>query len=710
MKISCQLKNLWKVISFTGGESVSSYSLLYKNIDEIKIKGVTKINLPKLKKLGIFSLYDLFYHFPRAYENRDNYKKINEVLDEEFVILKGTVVNIVSRFAKRGMVMVSAVLSDETGMMELLWFNNRYVKNNVKVGNEIMVYGKVKKGMKLQIINPEYKKIDEEYFETKKENQILPIYPSTESLRQISIRKIIEAALNSYGYLLYENMPNEFLKKEKIIGRKEAMLNIHFPESEAKKEEAQKRFMFEEILLLEMGILQSRFQSEKNNKNVYKLEDKKSLVSKFIKSLPYELTKAQKTVITEIYKELKAGKIVNRLIQGDVGSGKTIVSFVILLYMIENGYQGAIMAPTEILSIQHYLGIIDEFSKLDIRVELLTASVKGKKREKLLNEIKEGLVDIVIGTHSLIEEDVVFKNLGLIVIDEQHKFGVRQRKLLRDKGNLANLIVMSATPIPRSLALTIYGDLDVSIIDELPSGRSPIKTKWIKDEIEKQKMYDFIDRMIEKGRQVYIVSPLIEESETLNVKSAQETFEEYKDIFPNRRIDIIHGRQKYKEKQEVMEKFKNHKIDILVSTTVIEVGVNVPNATVMVIRDAQRFGLSSLHQLRGRVGRGSHKSYCFLESKTNNEVSVKRLEVMEKTTDGFKIAEEDLKLRNSGEILGIKQSGVSDMVFTDIVRNVKEIKKVHDFVIWYLEKNNGQIENEFLKMDIYKKFFNNSED
>ena len=696
---------MWKVISFTGGESVSSYSLLYKNIDEIKIKGVTKINLPKLKKLGIFSLYDLFYHFPRAYENRDNYKKINEVLDEEFVILKGTVVNIVSRFAKRGMVMVSAVLSDETGMMELLWFNNRYVKNNVKVGNEIMVYGKVKKGMKLQIINPEYKKIDEKYFETKKENQILPIYPSTESLRQISIRKIIEAALNSYGYLLYENMPNEFLKKEKIIGRKEAMLNIHFPENEAKKEEAQKRFMFEEILLLEMGILQSRFQSEKNNKNVYKLEDKKNLVSKFIKSLPYELTKAQKTVITEIYKELKAGKIVNRLIQGDVGSGKTIVSFVILLYMIENGYQGAIMAPTEILSIQHYLGIIDEFSKLDIRVELLTASVKGKKREKLLNEIKEGLVDIVIGTHSLIEEDVVFKNLGLIVIDEQHKFGVRQRKLLRDKGNLANLIVMSATPIPRSLALTIYGDLDVSIIDELPSGRSPIKTKWIKDEIEKQKMYDFIDRMIEKGRQVYIVSPLIEESETLNVKSAQETFEEYKDIFPNRRIDIIHGRQKYKEKQEVMEEFKNHKIDILVSTTVIEVGVNVPNATVIAIRDAQRFGLSSLHQLRGRVGRGSHKSYCFLESKTNNEVSVKRLEVMEKTTDGFKIAEEDLKLRNSGEILGIKQSGVSDMVFTDIVRNVKEIKKVHDFVIWYLEKNNGQIENEFLKMDIYKKFF-----
>ena len=698
---------MWKVISFTGGESVSAYSLLYKNIDEVKIKGVTKTNLPKLKTLGIETVYNLFYHFPRAYENRDNYKKINEVLDEEFVILKGMVVNIANRFSKRGMVMVSAVLSDETGMMELLWFNNRYVKNNVKVGNEIMVYGKVKKGMKLQIINPEYKKIDEKYFDPKKENQILPIYPSTESLRQISIRKIIEAALNSYGYLLYENMPNEFLKKEKIIGRKEAMLNIHFPENEAKKEEAQKRFRFEEILLLEMGILQSRFQSEKNNKNVYKLEDKKSLVSKFIKSLPYELTKAQKTVITEIYKELKAGKIVNRLIQGDVGSGKTIVSFVILLYMIENGYQGAIMAPTEILSIQHYMGIIDEFSKLDIRVELLTASVKGKKREKLLNEIKEGLVDIVIGTHSLIEDNVIFKNLGLIVIDEQHRFGVTQRKLLRDKGNLANLIVMSATPIPRSLALTIYGDLDVSIIDELPAGRSPIKTKWIQNEIDRQKMYNFMEKKMKDGRQVYIVSPLIEESESLNVKSAQETYEEYISIFPNRKIGLMHGRQTYKEKQKVMEQFKNHELDILVSTTVIEVGVNVPNASIMVIRDAQRFGLSSLHQLRGRVGRGKYQSYCFLESETTNEISTKRLEVMEETTDGFKIAEEDLKLRNSGEILGTRQSGVSDMLFTDIVKNVKEIKFVRDFVMEYLEKSDGKIENEFLKMDIYKKFFSN---
>ena len=689
---------------------MKTYNLLYENLENVKIKGVTKTNITKFRKLGVFTLYDLLYFFPRAYENRSNHKKINEILADEFVILRGTVVNVVNQYIKSGRTMFRAALSDESGMIELVWFNNRFVKNGIHIGDEITVYGKVRKTVKFQLVNPEYKKISQASFDIQEQKQVLPIYPSTESLRQQAIRKVVENALMDYGYLLQENLPKAFLQKEKLLGRKEAVLNIHFPENEEKQNKARKRFMLEEILLLEMGILQNRFSVDKANKNIYRLEDKKSLVSKFIKSLDYDLTKAQKRVIKEIYSELKAGKIVNRLIQGDVGSGKTIVSFIMLLYMVENSYQGVIMAPTEILATQHYLGIVDEFMNLDIRVELLTGSVKGKKKEKLLNEIKEGLVDIVIGTHSLIEDNVIFKNLGLIVIDEQHRFGVTQRKLLRDKGNLANLIVMSATPIPRSLALTIYGDLDVSIIDELPAGRTPIKTKWIQNEIDRQKMYNFMEKKMKEGRQVYIVSPLIEESETLNVKSAQETYEEYLSIFPNRKIGLMHGRQTYKEKQKVMEEFKKHELDILVSTTVIEVGVNVPNASIMVIRDAQRFGLSSLHQLRGRVGRGKYQSYCFLESETTNEISVKRLEVMEKTTDGFKIAEEDLKLRNSGEILGTRQSGVSDMFFTDIVKNVKEIKLVRDFVIEYLEKNDGKIENEFLKMDIYKKFFNNKED
>lgn len=687
---------------------MATYNLLFKNLEELKIKGAGKVAVNKFNKLGVYTLYELFYFFPRAYEDKANSKNIEDILPDEFVVIKGVIINTVNQYIKAGRTMFRAILKDDTGIVELVWFNNRFIKSNIKIGDELLVYGKVKRSAKFQLINPEYKRIQDGMVKgSLKYEQIMPIYPSVASLRQEAIRKIINEALLDYGYLLQENMSEDLMKKEGLLSRKEAILNIHFPENFEKKEKAKKRFMIEEILLLEMGILQNRFETDKENNNIYELEDNKKLVSRFIENLEYDLTKAQKKVISEIYKELKAGKIVNRLIQGDVGSGKTIVALIMLLYMAENSYQGVIMAPTEILATQHYLGIVDIFNDLDVRVELLTGSVKGKKREKLLSEIENGLVDIVIGTHALIENDVVFKNLGLIVIDEQHRFGVVQRKLLREKGSIANLIVMSATPIPRSLALTIYGDLDVSIIDELPKGRIPIKTKWIKDLDEKNKMYGFIERKIKEGRQVYVVSPLIEESETLNVKSAQETYDEYSKIFPDRRLGLIHGRQSYKEKQDIMRKFKNHELDILISTTVIEVGVNVPNASIMIIRDAQRFGLSSLHQLRGRVGRGKYQSYCFLESETDNDLSKRRLQIMEKTTDGFKIAEEDLKLRNSGEILGTRQSGVSDMMMTDIVKNVKEIKRIRDYVIDYLEKNNGKIENEFLKRDIYEKFHKN---
>lgn len=691
---------------------MATYNLLFKKLEEIKLKGLTKAYIGKFQKLGVFTLYDLIYFFPRAYEDRTNNKNIVDILVDEFAVLKGEIVRVSTNYIKSGRIMFTAVLQDDTGHIELIWFNNKYVKSYIKVGEEIIVYGKVKKTMKFQMINPEYRKINSDaVVNGKLREKMLPIYPSTASFKQETIRKIVNEALVDYGFLLSENIPKELMKKENLMSRKEAIINVHFPENIKDKERAKKRFMIEEILLLEMGILQNRFKTDRKNNNIYELEDNKKLVSKFIGSLEYELTKAQKKVISEIYKELRAGKIINRLIQGDVGSGKTIVSLIMILYIVENGFQGVIMAPTEILATQHYLGIVDEFANLDIRVELLTGSIKGKKRDKLIAEIENGLVDIVIGTHALIEDDVIFKNLGLIVIDEQHRFGVNQRRLLREKGNLANLIVMSATPIPRSLALTIYGDLDISIIDELPKGRSPIKTKWIKDEFEKEKMYEFIDKKIEDGRQVYVVSPLIEESETLNVKSADETFEEYSEIFKKRKIGLIHGKQKNSEKQQIMEKFKKHELDILVSTTVIEVGVNVPNASIMVIRDAQRFGLSSLHQLRGRVGRGNYQSYCFLESNTNNEISARRLQVMEETTDGFKIAEEDLRLRNSGEILGTRQSGVSDMVFTDIIKNVKEIKIVRDFVLQYLKENDGIIESEILKRDIYYSFLErNSEE
>ena len=679
-----------------------TYNLLFKNLDELKIKGLGKANISKLNKLNVRTLYDLLYFFPRAYEDRSNSKNISEVLADEFVVLKGKILKASNNYIKGGRYMYRAWLGDDTGVIELTWFNNRFVQKNIKIGDEMIVYGKAKKGMRLQIVNPEYKNVS--VVSLLPGSQILPIYSSTSSLKQADLRKIIHEAILDFGYLLEENLPEEFIKKEKLLQRKDAVINVHFPENEQLKQKALRRFMMEEIFLLEMGILQSRFEVDKANKCLYKIENNKELVKQFIKELPYELTKAQKKVIKEIYNELIKGKIINRLIQGDVGSGKTIVSLIMLLYMVENNYQGAIMAPTEILATQHYLGIVDEFNNLNVRVELLTGSVKGKKREKLLKEIEAGLVDIVIGTHALIENDIVFHSLGLIIIDEQHRFGVVQRKLLRDKGELANLIVMSATPIPRSLALTIYGDLDVSVIDELPAGRKQIKTKWIKDQEEKNIMYDFIKEKIKEGRQAYVVSPLIEESETLNVKSAEATFEEYTEIFHGIGMALIHGRMKNKDKQEVMEKFRKGEVSILVSTTVIEVGVNVPNASIMVIRDAQRFGLSSLHQLRGRVGRGEYRSYCFLESETSNEISEKRLEIMEKTIDGFQIAEEDLKLRNSGEIFGTKQSGVSDLLLTDIIKNIKEITYIRDFVLKYLEKNNGYVENEYLKSDIYRKF------
>jgi ATP-dependent DNA helicase RecG len=533
----------------------------------------------------------------------------------------------------------------------------------------------------------------------------LPVYSSVNKITQRTIRALVKKVINKYLDNVFENIPESILKKYNILDRKQAILKIHFPQNISDIELAKKRFALEELLTLELSIISKRFEVELQNKEKYKLDDKKNLVKKFLDSLHFELTNAQKRVITEIYKDLNNGKIVNRLIQGDVGSGKTIVATIMMLYMVENGYQAAIMAPTEILAVQHYLSMVDSLYEFGIKVDLLTSSIKGKRKEKLLNEIKHGLTNIIIGTHSLIEDNVEFHKLGLVVIDEQHRFGVLQRRNLRNKGVLANLIVMSATPIPRSLALSIYGDLDVSIINELPPGRTPIKTKWIQNEVELDKMYNFIKKQLDQGRQAYFVAPLIDESENLNVKSATELYEELKNkYFSNYNVALLHGKMKNSEKDEIMHDFKKQKYDIIVSTTVIEVGINVPNATIMVISDAHRFGLSALHQLRGRVGRGEYKSYCFLISDTKNETSIKRLEIMEKTTDGFVIAEEDLKLRKIGEIFGTKQSGASDMQFIDFVKDIKMIKFVKDLATKYLFENNGKIDNIYMQHDINKRY------
>ena len=681
---------------------IESYRNIYSKLEDIPTKYITAKQLLNLKSLGISTVYDLVYYFPRAYDDRTNIKKIGELKFNEYVVLKANVMSVVNLTVRNGKKIVKAMVSDGTGIMEILWFGMPYIKKSLKIGEEYLFIGQTKKSAVFQLINPEYKLFSGQ--QKVSESEILPIYSSNKNITQNSLRKLVEKFLVNFLNYFEENIPKELIKEYKIMERKSAVKNIHYPVSIKEIEEAKRRFAIEELLILELGILKNRFIIENSNSKNYEVEGKKEKVREFLSQLTFNLTNAQKKVIKEIYDEISNGKIVNRLIQGDVGSGKTVVAMVMLIYMAENGYQGALMAPTEILANQHYLGIKERLEKIGLRVELLTSSIKGKKKTEILDGIVNGDVDIVIGTHSLIEDDVIFKKLGLIVIDEQHRFGVNQRNKLREKGFLGNLLVMSATPIPRSLALSIYGDLDLSIIDELPPGRTPIKTKWIANDEDLEKMYNFIYKKVNDGNQAYFVAPLIETSDKMALKSVDKVSEEIERKFSNKKIGIIHGKMKAKEKDEVMLKFKNKEYDILIATTVIEVGIDVPASTIMTIYNAERFGLSALHQLRGRVGRGSKQSYCFLISNSTTENSKQRLSIMEETEDGFRIAEEDLKLRNSGEIFGLRQSGFSDLKFIDIIYDVKTIKLVRDECIKYLKEHKGEIENIYLKYDIEQKF------
>ena len=681
---------------------IESYRNIYSKLEDIPTKYITAKQLSNLKSLGINTVYDLIYYFPRAYDDRTNIKKIGELKFNEYVVVKANVMSAVNLTVRSGKKIVKAMVTDGTGIMEILWFGMPYIKKSLKIGEEYLFIGQTKKSAVFQLINPEYKLFSGQ--QKVSENEILPIYSSNKNITQNSLRKLVEKFLVNFLNYFEENIPDELIKEYKIMERKSAIKNIHYPVSMKEIEEAKRRFAIEELLILELGILKNRFIIENSNSKNYEVEGKKEKVKNFLSQLTFNLTNAQKKVIKEIYDEISNGKIVNRLIQGDVGSGKTVVAMVMLIYMAENGYQGALMAPTEILANQHYLGIKERLEKIGLRVELLTSSIKGKKKNEILDGIANGEVDIVIGTHSLIEDDVIFKKLGLIVIDEQHRFGVNQRNKLREKGFLGNLLVMSATPIPRSLALSIYGDLDLSIIDELPPGRTPIKTKWIANDEDLEKMYNFIYKKVNDGNQAYFVAPLIETSDKMALKSVDKVSEEIERKFSNKKIGIIHGKMKAKEKDEVMLKFKNKEYDILIATTVIEVGIDVPASTIMTIYNAERFGLSALHQLRGRVGRGSKQSYCFLISNSITENSKQRLSIMEETEDGFRIAEEDLKLRNSGEIFGLRQSGFSDLKFIDIIYDVKTIKLVRDECIKYLKEHKGEIENIYLKYDIEQKF------
>lgn len=563
------------------------------------IKGVGPNRATLLNKLGIFNLQDLITYFPREYEDRGKPKKIAELEDDEEVLICATPISRLNEVKIRNnLTLCSLVVSDETGKMKITWYNQSYLKNMFKPNLKYKFFGKVSK----KYGTPEMKSpVYELENSNKNTGKIIPIYPLTYKLTQNTIRKIIENGLNEVNEKLPETLPKYLLEKYNLYDYNTAIKQIHFPDNFACFNLARKRLVFEEIFSMQLALL-----SLKNKYEIKKLGitfDKNVKMSEIIDKLPFKLTKAQLRVLEDIDKDMESSKPMNRLLQGDVGSGKTIVALISAYKAVKSGYQAVIMAPTAILATQHLESFNDILSPIGIKCELLISGISKKKKEELLQRLDNGEIDILIGTHAVLEENVKFKNLGLVVTDEQHRFGVRQRSIVAQKGNNPDVLVMTATPIPRTLALILYGDLDISIIDELPPNRKKIETYAVTKGME-QRVNNFISKNIDEGRQCYVVCPLVEENETIDAKSVMEIYEKYKnEIFPNYRVEYLHGKMKQKEKDAIMDEFKNGKIDILISTTVIEVGVNVPNSNIMVIENAERFGLAQLHQLRGRVGR-----------------------------------------------------------------------------------------------------------
>ena len=551
-----------------------------------------------------------------------------------------------------------------------------------KIGESYKFYGKINKKIGMtEMLSPVY---DLEG-NNRNTGKIIPIYPLTYNLSQNTIRKIIENGLDLAKDKLEETLPDYILKEYKLLGAKEAIEQIHFPDELSNFSKARNRIAFEELLTMQLLLLSLKNKYKNQEEGI--TFDKNVKMSDVINDLPFKLTKAQTRVLEEIDHDMESSKAMNRLLQGDVGSGKTIVSIIAAYKAVKSGYQMAMMAPTSILASQHMINFEKMLSEYGIKCELLLGSTTKKKKEDILKRLKNGEIDIIIGTHSLLEENVVFNNLGLVVTDEQHRFGVRQRSTIASKGKNPDVLVMTATPIPRTLALILYGDLDISIIDELPPNRKKIDTYAVRKSME-ERVNNFIKKQIDEGRQAYIVCPLVEESEEIEAKSVLELAEKYKnEIFKEYRVEYLHGKMKPKEKDEIMQRFKAGEIDILISTTVIEVGVDVPNSNIMVIENSERFGLAQLHQLRGRVGRGEYKSYCILKYQGNSEIIRKRMQVMQDTNDGFIISEKDLELRGSGEFFGTKQHGIPEFKVANLFEDIKLLKLVQSLTEKILQED-----------------------
>lgn len=672
----------------TRTESASSEKHL-KNpaeTDVTYVKGVGPKVAYMLNKLGIYTAQDLIFYLPRKHIDYSSRTLIRDLEEGQSTTIFGYVKSVSAFNSRNNLSVVKVKIADETGFIELGFFNakgNRFTlertKSQFPVNAGIMVSGTVKMNNydhRLTFDKPSYSIMTGEFLENSASNlnmaRIVPIYTVCENLNVKTLRKAIFNAIQLYKDSIPDILPKYLKEKYDLLDKKTAIEQIHFPENQELLEKASFSLIFEELFIVQLKMV--RLRNENNKHSAIALEVKRDgLVQKFIDSLPFELTGGQKRAVNEILNDLHSEKPMARLLQGDVGSGKTVVACIMLLAGVENGYQGALMAPTEILAQQHYNNLVNWLTPLGLSVGLFLGSQNKKTREKFQTDLRNGQTNIAVGTHALIQESTDFKNLGAIVVDEQHRFGVKQRNVLKKKSQNPQMLTMTATPIPRTLALTVHGDLDLTIIDELPKGRLPIKTYLTSSH---KSVYDLIKQEVAAGRQAYVVYPLIDESETLSAKAATKEAERLQtEVFPDMKIGLLHGKLKNDEKEQVMDDFKNGKYNILVSTTVVEVGVDVPNATVMVIENAERFGLSQLHQLRGRVGRSSLQSYCILVSSSRSQETRERLGIMTQTNDGFVIAEKDLQLRGPGEFLGTRQSGLPDLIISDIVRDAEILEK-----------------------------------
>lgn len=652
-------------------------SLLTKNPDHPLLKsvsvlqGVGEETASQLGDMGIHTVSDLINYLPYRYDDF-RLKDLSEAAHEERVTVDGSVHSEPAlQFYGRKKSRLTFRLLTGPHSVKVTFFNQPYLKKKISLHDKVTITGKWDRQRQL-ITAQTYK-----FGEGAQEELFAPVYPLKGSVTNKTLRKFIKQALELYSDYLSETLPQALMMKYKLLDRKEALQAMHFPSSPESMKQARRRFVYEEFLYFQLKMQGLRKIEREQSEGVHFKYDPEKL-REFTDQLPFPLTNAQKRVLKEIFADLSSPFRMNRLLQGDVGSGKTVVAAIALYAVITANYQGALMVPTEILAEQHAESLSALFAHTDVNVALLTSSVKGKRRKLLLEQLKQGEIDLLVGTHALIQDEVDFENLGLVITDEQHRFGVQQRRVLREKGESPDVLFMTATPIPRTLAITVFGEMDVSIIDEMPAGRKPIETYWVKDNMM-NRILSFIEKELEHGRQAYVICPLIEESDKLDVQNAIDVHAQLAQYYAGRyEAGLMHGRLHPEEKDTIMKQFAENKTHILVSTTVVEVGVNVPNASVMLIYDAERFGLSQLHQLRGRVGRGSDQSYCILMADPKNEVGKERMKIMTETNDGFVLSEKDLELRGPGDFFGRKQSGMPEFRVADMVHDYRALETARD--------------------------------